>query len=247
MGRIQKKMTVTFDTGHSCTDPRCVFIRDTLFQGVGHIIGLEGKEVNNQCSTILMDEVRGDYLERLNRNRHRNYKKAREKYVFERFNYSNFVPDVVAINTSKDFRSGGALKAHYKASVEERGGAPKVWQQIPATNCIHHERNIFHGVFLQAPGYKQGDVVTNHRLVAYNGIAVCGELAIYSWNIGHGDYLKDGIMTMLTVQTVLWLLRERPGVKYFVMGNWTDGLHTGPGLQDFKREHLFEPVYLIKG
>lgn len=238
-------MTITFHTGN-CDHPDCIWLTNTLFNGVGHIIGLDGHEVDNQCSTILMDKYRDNYFESLNRNRHRNYKKAKELYTFERFEYSNFVPDIVEINTSKDFRSGGPLKAHYKASVEERGGFPKSYKPIKESVCNRHERNIFHGIFQNIPGYKQGTVTTNKKLVAYNGIAVCEELAIYSWNIGHGEHLKNGVMTMLTIDTVNFLLNERPFVKYFVMGNWTDGLHVGPGLQEFKKEHMFEPVYLIR-
>jgi len=227
---------------------QCKEVEEYLFKGIGHIIGLEGKQVDNQCSTVLLDKYRDDtYEKQINRRKHRALKKAIQLgYEVHQFNYKMHVPDVVEINTSKDFRSGGPLKDHYKYSVEQRGGYPSKIYEVPELPCNIHARNIFHGVFKPEPGYKQGDVITNERLVAYNGIAVCGELAIYSWNIGHGDFLADGVMTLLTIATVNYLLYNHPEVKYFVMGNWTDGLGVGTGLQDFKRECLFEPVYMIK-
>lgn len=239
---------IIFLTGKGCTAPECQGVRDVLFNGVGHIIGLNGERVNNLCSTVLLDRFRdGSYVKLLNRRKHRALMKSKNAgYTFHRFNYRLHVPDVVAINTSKQFRSGGPLKEHYKYSVEQRGGYPVKHWEPEELKCNHHARGIYHGIFNPIPGYKQGEIVTNEQLVAYNGISVCGELAIYSWNIGHGEHLANGVMTHLTVETVLYLLANHPGVKYFVMGNWSDGLGIGTGLQDFKRECLFEPVYLIR-
>lgn len=229
-------------------DPICQQVIESLFHGISHIIGQDGQEAKNQCSTLLMDTIRfNNYKLLLNRRQQRNLKHALSKgYVCERFNYSNFIPDVVEIKTSKQFRSGGELKEHYKRTVEQSGGYPSRFSPIEPDHCPIHQRNIFHGVFKEIEGYKQGNVVTNKKLVAFNGIAVCGELAIYSWNIGHGDFLNDGVMTLLTASTVKYLLDEHREVRYFVQGNWTDGLHVGPGLQNHKKELLFQPVYLIK-
>lgn len=240
-------MIIRFDTANKCTEASCIKILETIFNGVGHIIGLDGNPVENQCSTLLLDNYRNNYIQSLNRRRHRLLAKSADKgYIFEQFEYSNFIPDIVEINISKEHRSGGPLKQHYRLSVIERGGYPTSFKEIITPVCKLHQIGIYHGIFTYIPGYKQGNIITNKKLVAYNGISVCGELSIYSWNIGHGNYLADGIMTMLTVNTVLFLLREYTHVKYLVMGNWTDGLHIGPGLQDFKREHLFQPVYLIR-
>ena len=38
---------IIFKIGYECTDPACQQVRDTLFTGIGHIIGLNGERVNN--------------------------------------------------------------------------------------------------------------------------------------------------------------------------------------------------------
>jgi hypothetical protein len=230
-------MTIIINTmPHSQCEETIAYI----FKGLDKHIGINqpGEKV---CAVLELDKYRDGYIEKMNRRRHRMMKRS-ESYTFEAFDYRTFVPDIVEINTSKEVRAGGKMKAHYLKSVEERGGFPKKYYQPEAKPCLIHSTNNCFGVFKSIDGYKQGEVVTNKKLLAYAILHLAGDIVMYSWVIGHGDHLNEGVMTRLQVGVLSWC-HTLPQLKYLLMGAWTDG-GEGSGLQTWKKEHLFEPTYL---
>jgi hypothetical protein len=154
------------------------------------------------------------------------------------------VPDIYDINTSKDQRSGGPIRANLTRSIEDMGGAPDRKMGIPAAPCFRHWRKTF-GVFLAEPGYPQGSVEVGERLVAYCSVQRRGELAVYNQMIGHGDHLSKGVLTLLHHDVVKHLYESpvgRPGGLRFIMyGGLQNG---GEGLFQFKHRAGFKP-YIV--
>jgi len=165
-------------------------------------------------------------------------------YTVKPFPFALHVPDIVAIHQSKDMRDGRAIKGKfYYQSVEELGGAPRDPVALEPPACPQHH-TAYWGVFQQEPGYTQGAVVTNERLVGYIGLVRRGNAAWYSRIMGHGDHLKHGVMYLLHYAMVRAMMAERPpGLRYLVFFEFARSL-------DDARVHwksllLFKPSYLI--
>ncbi len=190
-------------------------------------------------AVIRLDDFKDmdDYISKISYNKRYGLKQGLKKgFYVDRFNWQSFIGDVVEINTSKEVRAGGKMRASYLETVEQRGGYLKEWKEAPVILCLNHCNPDF-GLFRDEPGYKQGDVVTNKRLYAYIGLIVLGEYAIYSMILGHGDYLKDEIMTVLHIGVVKWI-KENTKAKYLEYHTYVSG---NQGLQDWKRYFLFKP------
>lgn len=188
---------------------------------------------------ILLDNYTFDsYLAKIHSNKRYGYKKAKRLgYTVEPFNLKTFVPDMFEIDNSKEVRSGGRMIGGYLKTIEERGGYPVQYYPAPVPVCSKHYRQLW-GCFLPLPGHKQGEVVTNKKLVAYISLVVIGELAIYSRIIGHGDYLKDDIMSLLHVETLKYL---QGSTRYIMYGDMAEqGVQQARGLYDWKKWFLFE-------
>lgn len=176
----------------------------------------------------------------------RNVRSCRKKgYVTHRFSRANHVPDIYAINTSKEHRSGGAMKATYLRSIEELGGAPKHLHALEVPVCPRHH-DTWWGVFQPEPGYVQGTVVTDERLVGYVFFKRLGEFAMYSLIIGHGDHLNDGIIQMLHYDIVEWITAQQDpeviGLRSVMYAGYNQG---GDGLRRWKKKMGFVPVHYV--
>ena len=172
-------------------------------------------------------------------------KSDQQGYICKPFVRELFIPDIVAINHSKEERSGGPMKETYLRSVEDMGGAPKKPVELKPPECpVHYD--CWWGVFSPEPGYKQGDVVTDERLLAYIDLRRVGNFALYSLILGHGDYLKYGIMYRLHFTILEWLCNNKDryahGLDHLVYAGYYQG---GEGLQLWKKKTLFEPAYLV--
>lgn len=176
----------------------------------------------------------------------RNARKAeRAGIVVHRFARPTFVPDIVEINHSKEDRSGGPMKANYLKSVEESGGYPKKLHLPEDPPCpVHYD--LWWGAFEPLPGHRQGEVVTDERLVAYINLRRYGDFAFYNYILGHGDYLNLGVMYHLHFAVMRWILdREAPhaqGLEHLIYAGFFQG---GEGLQLWKKKTCFEPVLLV--
>lgn len=173
-------------------------------------------------------------------------KKADQQgYICKPFLRRVFIPDVVEINYSMQTRGGEPMREPYTLTVAELGGPPKKYEEFKYPDCPMHY-SIFWGVFASIPGYKQGDVTTNEKLLAYANMRRMGNLIMYSQMIGHSDYLKYGIMYRLHFAILEWLCKkETPfvqGLNHMMHGYYTDG---GEGRILWRKKLLFKPAYLI--
>ena len=176
----------------------------------------------------------------------RNAKKSdKAGYYVKLFDRRMHIPDIVEINTSKEVRSGGKMKASYLRSVDEMGGAPDRKFEAELPPCpVHYD--TWWGMFEQVEGYKQGSVVTDERLLAYIDFRRLGNFGLYSLIIGHGDYLKDGVVNRLHLAIMEWLLDKDnihgEGFQHLMYAGYNQG---GEGLRRWKRHFGFEPAYFL--
>jgi hypothetical protein len=167
-------------------------------------------------------------------------KSDREGYICHQFVWRNYIPDVVEINNSMEVRSGGVMRDAYRRDVDELGGPPVKLHSLKAPACpVHH--TYCWGIFKPEEGYKQGEVVTNEKLLGYIKFKRNGNFGLYTSILGHGGYLRDGIMHRLHHDIVRWIYSEREGVMmgldYIVYGAIDSG---NEGLKQWKRRALFE-------
>lgn len=189
-----------------------------------------------------MSEARKTYKGNVVRDAH---KADKQGFVCKPFEYRLFLPDIVAINHSKDIRSGGPVQGSYLLSVDELGGAPKTFIDFTWPNCPVHYR-IFWGIFSPEPGYKQGDVVTNEKLLGYIHLRRIGNLAYFSQIMGHGDYLKFGIMYRLHFAMMEWILnKDNEYTRRLEHLNYGDYYYGSEGLQLWKKKVLFKQAYFV--
>ena len=171
-------------------------------------------------------------------------KAAEAGFAVHQFARALHVPDIVDINTSMSHRSGGAMKPTYLRTVEESGGPPRAHVPPPEPACpVHYD--VYWGAFLPVDGYRQGDVVTDERLVAYVNVRRLGSFAMYNLIIGHGDFLRTGVMYHLHFEIVRWILARGPhtqGLRTVVYAGFYQG---GEGLQLWKKKTGFEPAHLL--
>lgn len=169
----------------------------------------------------------------------------KQGFICKPFAHRLFIPDIVAINHSKEIRSGGPMTESYRRTIDEMGGAPTHFIDLNLPKCPVHY-GIHWGIFSPEQGYKQGDVVTNERLLAYINLRRIGNAAFYSQILGHGDYLKFGIMYRLHFAIVQWLLNEENeyarGLEHLEYSSFYGGTE---GLQMWKKKALFKPAYFV--
>lgn len=171
-------------------------------------------------------------------------KARREGIVCEPFDRRLHIPDIHEINTSMVSRSGGVMRQGYMASVEELGGAPdRHYEWVPPKCRAHYD--LWWGAFISAPGYHQGQVQTDRKLIAYIKFRRIGSIGLYSMILGHGDYLKHGVMQQLHLDLVRYLFDENrqlaERLEYIMYAGYYQG---GDGLRRWKKNLRFVPAYL---
>ena len=176
--------------------------------------------------------------------RHQYQKSERAGYQFERMHAKNHTADFHEINTSKDVRSGGQIRANLTRSIEELGGLPSAWIDPVLPKCDRHWKQLF-GVFAEAADYRQGDLAVGKRLLAYLSVVRFGEYATYTQIMGHADHLAEGVVNFI-VQKFLELAKTEPwgtasGLRYVMYGGAQNG---GEGLYNFKRRSGMTP-YIV--
>jgi hypothetical protein len=176
----------------------------------------------------------------------RQSKKAdREGFVCKPFNYALFVPDIVEINHSKEQRCGRPMTEPYKRSVEELGGEPTAKYSFVQPKCsIHYD--LWWGIFQYRHGYKQGMIVTDEKLLGYIRLRRNGNYALYAQILGHGDFLKFGIIYRLHLAIMEWISCGGDGLTselaLLIYAGFYSGQH---GLQIWKKKLLFSPAFLV--
>lgn len=176
----------------------------------------------------------------------RKKRKATSKGMYcKPFAWRLHIPDVHEINHSKIERSGGVMRGGYLRSIEELGGAPTQNYQVTMSKCQNHW-NLTFGAFIPIKGYKQGDIVTNEKLVAYISLRRIGDIVLYSQIMGHGDHLNDGALILLHHSVVSWLTQKRHGpaqdLRFIMYGGGQNG---GQSLYKWKRQSGFKPCHIV--
>jgi hypothetical protein len=170
----------------------------------------------------------------------RDMQKARAAGFFcAPFLYGVWLNDIQDINISKESRQGRQMASSYQRQAHELGQQSNVIVASPVTEMGECFRQML-GVFKHEPNRNLATVMVNQRLYGYISLIRYKDLAVYSQIIGHGDYLRDGIMYLLHsyVSGRVW-----DEVKYIMYGAHTSGTD---GLKMWKKRMRFEPynVYL---
>lgn len=140
------------------------------------------------------------------------------------------------------------MRDSYRRSVEEMGGSPSELKQLTDPQCPVHNTYCW-GIFERRLGHRQGVVVTDEKLLGYVKFKRLGNLATYSMILGHGEYLKFGIMYRLHYAIMQWLAQQQSngclkGLEYVMYGPIDSG---SAGLKEWKKRALFERRYLVLG
>lgn len=176
--------------------------------------------------------------------------KARKQgYVAAIFPRDLYVPDIHEINHSKKIRAGGKMKPSYRRTLDELGGAPTEEIDLEMPQCPYHW-TLWWGVFSPLPEYTQGNVTTHHKLLAYIEVIRCGNVAYYSIIIGHGDYLRFGIMYYLHFAICEWIWQQNKftqGIEMLRYGtyNFAKPGRKRAGLFLWKKKTRFQPAFLM--
>ena len=169
----------------------------------GHFISFDSKPPRYASAVINFAKFGNykTYFNSLPNNVKRDYYIAeKRKYIFKQFRYENYIPDICELHHS-NLKRKKKMNPFYLRSIEEMGGAPKVELNVEPPQCeLHH--TSWYGVFRYLKNYKQGDIKTNKKLIAYTGIARDGNLACVTFISGHNDYLKYGTMFYLLINTI---------------------------------------------
>ena len=169
----------------------------------GHFISFNSDPPRHPSAVIDLEMYNNfeDYFSRLSDNVVRDYNISKNnRYIFEEFCFDNYIPDIHEIHQTT-LKRKKRMNPYYLRSIEEMGGYPKEKQKIKEPSCKTHYTK-WYGVFRYLKNYKQGDVVTNKKLIAYCGIARDGELSVITFLFGHADYLKNGVMFYLLLNTI---------------------------------------------
>ncbi len=192
----------------------------------------------DELSVKLKKSQKGNWLRMVN-------KSISNGYYCEPFNKKQYIPDIYEINTSAEYRSGGAMPASYKKTIEQLGGAPRNVYKFSNPVCKYHW-DIWFGVFRNQDGYAQGSVITNKRLYGYIHLRRQNDLLIYALFLGHKDFLNDGIMNLCHYKICQWVLQEGDsivhGVKALMYGAMN---HGGLGREEWKRRAGFNEMVIV--
>ena len=222
-----------------CNSIRQIFLRNHALK----YISLTDVPPEITSAAMCLENLKfNEFFEQLNNNFKRNVRKASDhEFEFDFFNYFNYVPDIHDINTSLEFRNGRKMSANYLRTIEELGGEPSAFYAREPSQCPLHG-DLWCGIFLPLSDHYQGEILVNRKLVAYVRLRRNGDFCFYSLILGHGSYLKFGIMHLLHVSIVRYFLSEiKPKIKWLIYAGAFQGKD---GLQRWKKEAQFLPKNL---
>lgn len=158
----------------------------------------------------------------------------REGFYLKEIDRQSYITEIVEINHSRAVRCEKPMSGSYLRSVEQWGGQPEI-RTNPVMACEKHCTKTY-GLFSKEPG-----IWGDGKLVAYITINIYGNLVNYAQILGHGDYLKHGIMQLLHLE-LLEILSNNKFSQYICYYLY----HTGEkGLMDWKRRAGFRPHKLM--
>lgn len=170
-------------------------------------------DYTQHCSVLELGDP-GGWLALHRTARRRRGRALARGYRFAAIERAHHVDDIHAINTSLEVRQGRPMADGYRSK----------WEYSPlGDQCERHAVHCY-GVF--AP---------DDPLVAYAYIYRCGELALVSSILGHGDHLADEIMYLLVAGIVDAEADQAGWLFYNRHDSGTEGLRF------FKERCGFEP------
>jgi hypothetical protein len=133
-----------------------------------------------------------EYYKTLSKNVRRDVSQSQSKHIYEQFDINDYVYDFSEINHSQNKRKGSINKWYLQHPTNFLGCSydSHEWEDE------NHYSKWF-GVFKYLKHYKQGDKVTNKKLLAYCKLCVDGEMSSISLIWSHSNYLKNGITAHL--------------------------------------------------
>jgi len=155
-------------------------------------------------------------------------KAEKEEFVCKPFNLLANIENMIEINTSKPIRQGRPMDSFYSSEDKYRKFYKKFKEQSPDACPFHYD--VLFGCF-------SGD-----KVVGYIRLRRMGNFVQYAQLLGHGDYLKDGIMYLLHFHVMKWIF-ENTDAKYLWYSWWNRGKG---GVIMWKRKVGFEPYELDK-
>ena len=168
-------------------------------------------------------------------------KASRNGFAIRQFNPANHSIDMVSIHRSMKVRSFGVMLDAWVADVKDYGGVPLKYQPIEQAVCQEHWVK-FIGVFINYPGYLQGHITTDKRLVGYACLHRIGNMLAYKDYLGHGEFLDSGVMKLLHLEIMRWVLDGNDtdviGIQNIAHGTIERG---NDGLFFWKKKALFSP------
>ena len=207
----------------------------------GHFISFDDKPSRHPSAVIEFSDYENfnSYFDKLPKNVVRDYKIAEGKrYIFEEFNFNNYIPDIHEIHQST-LKRKQKMNPYYLRSIEQMGGYPEEDRPIDEPACESHHTKWF-GVFRYLKNYKQGKVTTNKKLIAYCGVAKDGDLSVITFLFCHTDYLKNGAMFYLLINTIRESWYTSKCIQYWSMSRSLEN----PDIITWKKRMLFEPAWL---
>jgi hypothetical protein len=125
---------------------------------------------------------------------YREIKKSEDKgFTSRRFNYFNHIDDIVEIHRSKNQRGGKRISTFYNAPRSQFG--PKLSNVLPEEKLVCQFHNItYWGLFESLETSNSSTPTDNEKLISYIRSFRINDLVWYNMIIGHGAYLKFGVM-----------------------------------------------------
>lgn len=165
-------------------------------------------------AVIETSQTEAEYLKLIgDKSRNMLRKAAKNGYTVRSFNSAEFIDDIYAIRVSKEIRSGKPVPASFR----ER---PKPFDTGNGRRCSRHK--------IAAVGVFSSEGI----LVSYAALHNCGDLAVINTIMGHGDYLKFGIMNLLVFGIFKEIKENFTRVKYI---NYLTLRSSTPQLDTFKK------------
>lgn len=241
----------------ACDEPSCGgFVRryERYYRRFFRVLPGNGGAVSGAGTLAALDLPRyagfSDYRRQLRKrsgNFWRDARSAGEKgFGFRRFEYQNHTPDICEIRKSLKLRAFGPVFDAFFLNVNALGGPPRAWRPVVEPPCTRHWE-LFFGIFMPLPGFRQGAITTDEKLVAYARLHRIGNTARYAEFMGHGRYFSDGVMMLLQCGLVESLLDARHAwasdVRYVTYGAIEQG---SAGLAFWKRKALFMPHMVME-
>lgn len=136
--------------------------------------------------------------------------------TFRRINAADHIEDILRVNSSSAVRQNAVLESHY---LDEAVVAEAARREGPSFAVFSAE----------------------DELIAYTHAPVLGDAFIFSYILGHSDYLDSGVMFRLVSETNDWMNMHRIENGYPKWACYDMFFGGGEGLRQFKYRCGFQP------